>query len=282
MNAMKKLTLGLLLTPQFAMAEGTSPWLPIPGEFSITANYTFQSGDAAYIGENEIPVSAITGGAADDFERSTKTLLLSYGLSDTFAVDASLGYGDVEVGSADEDDGLTDTNIGLSWRVVDEYLSPGLPTLTLRGAVIIKGDYDGARLASVGNDENGFEFSLLAGKQLTNKLALSGEIGLQTRGGEVPNARHYHINAHYQIAEKWNATLGYSFKDYGGTLDIGGPGFTPARFQEVNAERELVKFGVGYALAANQGVSFTFATVVDGRNTVIDDEIFSLSYTFSL
>ena len=271
-----------LALPTAAFAEGTSPWLPIPGEMSFTLNYSEQSGDDTYIADTEIPLSTITGGGASKYERSTTTLILSYGISDALALDASIGYGDVEIGNADNDNGITDAVIGLSWRITDEYFNDFLPTITLRSAAIINGNYDGARLASLGNDENGYEVSILAGKQLTNAISVSAEIGHQNRSGDVPDAHFYHLGANYRLTDKWGVSLGYSVKDYSGNLDLNDPGFTPDRFQEVNAERELVKFGIGYAISANQGISFNFATVIDGRNTVKDDKIFGVSYTFSL
>ena len=147
----------LAALPLLALAEGDSPWLPIPGQFSLGLNHTEQSGNDAYIGDTQLPLSAITGGAASKYRRATTTLRLDYGLSDSLAFDAAIGYAKVKVGAADNDSGRTDSTLGLRWRVLDEYENPALPTLTLRGAAILKGSYDGARLASVGKGANGFE-----------------------------------------------------------------------------------------------------------------------------
>lgn len=265
--------------PLSALAEGDSPWLPIPGAFSFTLNQTEQSGKDAYIGESKVPLSAITGGAASKYKRSTTNLRLGYGLSDAVSLDAVLGHGRVKVGAADKDSGLTDSVLGINWRVLDEFERPGLPTLTLRGAAILKGNYDGARLAAVGNDQNGVEVAVILGKQITPSLALWAELGAQDRSGSVPTAVFYEFGARYRFAPAWSASLGYSGKKYGGDLDIGGPGFTPTRFQEVRAERGVAKLGVGFAFAANQGVALNFARVVSGRNTVNDDQIIGFSYT---
>ena len=275
-------TVAALTVPAHAFAEGTSPWLPIPGELSLTLNYSEQSGDDAYIGDQEIPLSAITGGGASEYERNTTILLASYGISDALAVDVVVGYGDVEIGDAESDSGITDSIIGLSWRVVDEYVATSWPTVTLHGAAIINGDYDGGRLAALGNDSSGFELSVLAGKQITDTVSLSAEIGHQNRSGDVPDAHFVHLGANFQIADKWGLNIGYAVKKYSGDLDIGGPGFSPSRFQEINAERELVKFGIGYAISANQGIALNFATILDGRNTVKDDKIIGISYTYSI
>ena len=271
----------LVALPVVAFAEGDSPWLPIPGQFSLGLNHTEQSGDNAYIGNKLLPLTAITGGAASKYKRATTTLRLDYGLSDALSFDATIGFAKVKIGAADNDSGMTDSTLGLRWRVLDEYEDPALPTLTLRGAAILKGNYDGARLASVGKDANGFEVAIVLGKQITPTFALSGEVGVQNRSDNVPNAIFYELAARYRFAPQWSASLGYSNKKFGGNLDIGGAGFSPARFQEVREERGVVKAGVGYAFASNQGVALNLAKTTSGRNTVKDDQAIGLSYTFA-
>lgn len=270
-----------LTSPMVALAEGDSPWLPIPGQLTLSVNQTEQSAREAYIGDQKLAVSAITGGAALKFKRSTTNLRLGYGLADAVSLDVTLGYGKVKAGAADGDSGMADTVIGVNWRVLDEFEQPTLPTLTLRGAAIIKGSYDGGRLAALGNAQNGFEVAVLLGKQITPSLALWAELGVQDRSGNVPNAVFYELGARYRLAPQWSASLGYNGKKYGGNLDIGGAGFTPARFQDVRAERELVKAGLGYAFAGNQGVALSFARVLSGRNAVKEDSIVGLSYTYA-
>lgn len=270
-----------LALPLSALAEGGSPWLPIPGEASVSVSQTEQSAKNAYIGATETPITAVTGGAASKFTTSTTRVRLGYGLSDSVAVDASLGYGKVKAGAADSDSGLADSIIGLNWRVVDEFERPGLPTLTLHGAAIIKGSYEGDRLAALGNAANGFEFGVLLGKQLTSSFALWGEAGVQNRSDNVPNATYYGLSGRLNVAPKWSLNAGVSRNQYSGNLDIGGPGFSPARFQQVKAERTLVKAGVGWSFARNQGLGLSLATVTSGRNTVKDRSIVSLSYTYA-
>ena len=271
----------LAAMPVLALAEGNSPWLPTPGQFSLGFNHTEQSGKDAYIGDTRLPLSAITGGAASKYKRGTSTLRLDYGLSDSLAFDAAIGYAKVKVGAADSDSGMTDSTLGLRWRVLDEYENPTLPTLTLRGAAILKGSYDGARLASVGKGSNGFEAAVVLGKQIIPALALWAEVGAQKRSDNVPGAIFYELGARYRIAPMWSASLGYSDKKFRGDLDIGGAGFSPARFQQVREERGVVKLGIGYAFARNQGLALNLAKTTSGRNTVKDDQVIGLSYTIA-
>ena len=273
--------LGSVALPLTAHAEGGQPWLPIPGQITLGVQQTEQSGDSAYIGNTELPISAITGGGASKYRRSTTTVRLGYGLSDSLALEASLGNAKVKVGAADADSGLADATLGLAWRVLDEYEQPGVPTITLRAGALFKGNYDGARLGAIGNDENGAEVALLIGKEFASLFSLWGEVGVQDRTGAVPKATFYEVGAKVRLGAGFQASLSYASKKYSGDLDIGGAGFSPARFQEVRAERELVKLGVGYAFAANQGVALNLAKVQKGRNTVKDDEIVTLSYTIA-
>ena len=262
-----------------ANAEGGSPWLPIPGQVSLSIGQSEQSGKSAYIGKTNLPISAITGGAASKYKRSTTGLRLDYGFSDALSFDASLNYSAVKVGAADKDSGLGDTTLGLNYRVLDEFERPGLPTVTLRGAVIVKGNYDGARLASIGKDANGFEFAALVGKQFGESFSVWGELGIQNRNASVPNATFFEIGARVRLAPGLSANIGYTDKKYGGSLDIGGPGFSPARFQQVSEERSTFKLGASYAIAGNQTVALNFAKLVRGRNTVKDDSNLGISYT---
>ena len=271
----------LAAMPLAAFAESDSPWLPIPGQFSLGLNHTEQSGNDAYIGSMQLPLRAITSGGASKYTRSTTTLRLDYGLSDSLSLDASLGTARVKVGAADSDSGMTDSVLGLRWRVLDEYENPALPTLTLRAAAILKGSYDGGRLAAVGKDANGFEVAVVLGKQITPAIALWAEVGVQDRSGKVPNATFYELGARLRFAPGWSASLGYGAKKFSGNLDIGGPGFSPGRFQEVREERGVAKLAIGYALAGNQGLALNLAKAVSGRNTVKDDQIVGLSYTFA-
>ena len=269
----------LAAMPLAALAESNSPWLPIPGQVLLGVNHTEQSGTDAYIGSKQLPLSAITGGGASNYKRSTTAVRVDYGLSDAFSLDAAVTFGTVKVGAADKDSGRGDSVLGLRYRVLDEYEDPALPTLTLRAAAILKGSYEGARLAAIGKGSNGSEFSVVLGKQLNPIFSLWAEAGLQKRSDNVPTAQFYEVGARARFSPQWSASLGYISKKFDGNLDIGGPGFSPARFQQVQEERGVVKLGLGYAFASNQGVALNLAKTNSGRNTVKDDRAAGLSYT---
>ena len=264
-----------------AHAEGDSPWLPIPGQVSLSVGDSEQSGSDAYIGSKSIPISGITGGAANKYKRSNFGVRVDYGISDALSLDASINYSSVKVGAADKDSGLGDTMIGLNYRALDEFERLGLPTVTLRAAAIVKGNYDAARLASLGKGANGIEIAAIVGKQFGSSFSLWGELGVQKRNADVPTATFFEIGTRWRFAPGWAANLGYSDKKYGGNLDIGGAGFTPAKFQQVREERSVVKIGLSYAIAGNQAIALNLGKLVNGRNTVKDDSTFAISYTYA-
>ncbi len=264
-----------------AAAQSNSPWLPIPGSGSVGVSYVTQSGDSAYVmGGIDVPISAITGGAASKFKRDSLGLKVAYGVADMVSVDASFGHSKVKAGAADSSSGLTDTVLGLNVRVLDEYANRSAPTVTLRLAGIINGNYEGARLAALGKDASGYELSLLLGKEITPQFRLWGGVSYEDRSRGVPSATAFDINAGYAVTQALSLSVGYTSKKYGGSLNIAGPGFSPAAFQRVNEQRDTVRLGASYAIAGNQSVALSFATVTGGRNTVKDDRILGLGYTF--
>ena len=268
------------ILPLTAVAEGTSPWLPAPGQLALGISYTQQTADSAYIaGDVDTPISGITMGATDEYVVDTTSLQLSYGISDSLSLDVSSGYTDVDAGS-DSDAGLGDSVIGIQWRIADEYLYSNLPTVSLRAAALIAGDYEATRLAALGKAADGIELSAIVGKQITSKFSVWGEIGHQNRDNSVPDALFYNLNAAVGFTPTLSGSIGFSRKTYSGDLNIGGVGFTPDRFAEVNEERSLVKIGLNYAFASNQGLSFNLAKTTAGKNTVNNDSIVSVAYSY--
>jgi hypothetical protein len=264
----------------YAQSNG-SPWLPLPGGGSVTISDTTQSGDSAYVmGGMDVPISAITSGGASKYKRENIGLKLNYGISDSFAIDLGLNHSKAKVGGADSSSGLGDSTVGVNYRVLDEYESRGVPTVTLRAAAILGGNYDGARLAAIGKDASGYELAVLIGKQLTSQFSIWGSLGFEARSRDVPNATFFDINLGYSPISNLTLFAGYTTKKFDGDLNIAGPGFSPARFQQVNEERDTVRLGASYSFAGNQSIALQYGKLVRGRNTVRDDSILGLAYTF--
>ena len=270
-------TLGGLSLAAPVLAQSNAPWLPIPGSGSISAGYVNQSGDSAYIGTLNLPITAITGGGAQRYKRETTSLKLSYGFVDSVSADATVAYAQTRVGAADNSSGFADSVVGVNWRVLDEFEQRKLPTATLRFSAIINGNYDGARLAALGKDANGYGAAILVGRQFS-ALSVWGGLGFEKRENGVPNARYTDVNAAYAIS-KLTLSVGYTNKKFGGNLDIGGAGFTPAAFQKVKEERETVRLGASYAVTGKQSLGVSVGRAISGRNTVKDDRILGVNYS---
>ena len=262
-----------------ALAQSNAPWLPIPGSGSISAGYVNQSGDSAYIGDQKLPIRTITGGAAERYKRDTISLKFAYGITDAVSVDAAVVHSKTSIGAADNSSGIADSVLGVNWRVLDEFERRSLPTITLRLTGILNGSYDGARLAGLGKDANGYGLSLLIGRQFTPRFSAWGGLGFEKRDNGVPTARFFDLNAAYGVLPKLTLSAGYTNKKFGGDLDIGGPGFTPAAFQKVKEERETVRVGASYALTGKQSIGLSLGQAIRGRNTVKDDRIIGANYS---
>jgi hypothetical protein len=272
--------IGFSLIPTLSQAQSVSPWLPIPSGGTVSIGYVDQSANSAYVGDTNLPVSGITGGAASKYKRSSFGVNFNYGLSDSLSIDGTLARGKVKVGAADNSSGLLDTVIGLNWRVLDEFETRSAPTVTLRLTAILNGDYDGAKLAALGKDSNGFGLNAIVGRQFSSALRAWGGIGYENRSKGVPNAVSFDANIGYQVLPALDLTAGYASKNYSGSLDIGGPGFSPAAFQRVKEQRQTAKIGVSYAIAGNQSIGLSLAKVLDGRNTVKDNSIVGVNYSY--
>jgi hypothetical protein len=278
--SVRAVTMSIAMLPVFAQAQSVSPWLAIPGSGTISLGFVDQSADSAYVGNTKLPVTAITGGAASKYKRSSYGVNFNYGLSDSLSIDGTLSRGKVKVGAADSSSGLQDTVIGLNWRVVDEYEKRNAPTVTLRFTGILKGNYDGAKLAALGKDANGFGLNAIVGRQFTQTLRAWGGVGYENRSSGVPDAVSVDANVGYRVIPALDLTAGYLSKKFDGKLDIGGAGFTPAAFQRVKEERQVVKLGASYAIAGNQTIGVSLGKVVGGRNTVNDNRIFGVNYSY--
>ncbi len=268
------------IAPSLVLAQSNSPWLPIPGGGSVGINYVNQSGDSAYIGDKQLPISGITGGAAQEYKRQSYGLKLVYGVADAVSVDASIGRSEVRAGAADNASGVTDSTIGVNWRVLDEFESRSLPTLTLRLAAIVNGSYDGARLAALGKDASGYELGATLGRQFGNAFRVWGGLSLEKRSNNVPTATVFDLNGAYSVTPNLSLSVGYTNKKFDGSLDIGGPSFSPAAFQRVKEQRETARVGASYAIAGNQTVAVNLGKVFGGRNTVKDSSILGLGYSY--
>ncbi len=251
-------------------SSAETPWLPAPGTLSASFSYVHQSADRFFLGSQESSLP-------DDLKLSSKVVDLSYGLSDTVGVYGRIGYAVSTFQPAgDNDRGWTDTRMGVAWTVLDEFDSFAMPdawrpTVTLRAAAIVEGDYDTGRIDAVGDGGSGFEFGVSAGRLLVPQFALYADLGYRRRGDRVPADTFGSLGANWGLAGGFMLAVGYEYNDSHGDLDIGGPGFTPERFPEVEEDRSLLSGSVGWAARGFPSVALHYGQVLDGRNTPKSD-----------
>lgn len=264
---------GLFAVSTLAHAEN-AVWLPAPGSGTLALSYVSQSADRFYIGPSltSLPFGTI--------KQKTTTLSGQYSIVDGLAVDAQLPYARRTSGLG-SDSGTGDARLGVTWRFLDEFDSKNAPTVAVRAGAIFAGNYQTQRPDSIGDGASGYEVSVLVGKYITQSFGLHGELGLRDRNRGVPNDTFVSVGADYRITPALVASVGYLNSRKSGGLDIGGPGFTPARFQQVAEKRGVVSAGIGYAVTPRVAVSLNFGKVTSGRNTSKSD-IFGLGVSLDL
>ena len=265
--------IGLVAVP--ALAQG-SPWLPVPKTGTVSIIQVSQYSNEFYRGTERrtLPFSRI--------KQNTTWLSGTYGLADAFALDARFGRSTVEAGGPlGEEKGPTDISAGLTWRFVDEDINEsGLPSVAVRVGVIKAGNYDVGMPHAIGDGGDGFEVSVMVGKIIDNQLALAAEFGQRSLGNDIPRQTAFTATAQWLTpVSGLSLRAQYYMQSSSGDLDIGGMGFSPARFPEVAEEVDRVSVGVSYSLGPlNFGVD-KFSTT-DGRNTA-DFNAWAASVTYS-
>ena len=271
------------LPSPLAIAQG-SAWLPEPQTGYVSLSYVHQTADRFYRGTAKRPTPA----DGEDLSQGTAWLSVDYALADSWAVDLQAGWAksDFTTGPGiptpeKSFDGFTDVTIGVTWRIVDEAVSD-LPSIAVRGAAIVAGDYDTGYINSLGDGGDGFEVSAIFAKFLNDRFSLSAEIGYQDRNAGIPSIVFANLSGLLLISE--NLTLGLDYGAVNATagLDIGEPGFSPNRFPELEEDSETLTARLYYSFG-NIGANLFYGKVIDGRNTAASDIVgATISYFFDI
>lgn len=273
------LALGVLV--QSAAHGDGSPWLGAPGTGHASVSWVSQTANDLYAGERKTPIQ---GG--QELSQGTLWLVGNYTISDNIGVDGQIGFarGDFE-GETTADtnafSGRADTSFGVTWRLVDE-VAGSLPSLALRVGAIIAGDYEPGHINSLGDGGDGTEASLLVGKFLGDRFGFSLEAGVRDRNEGIPTNYFGNLATVLLVTDKLALGADYKVVKSEPGLDIGGPGFTPARFPMVREERSLLGGRMFYNMSESMSLGLFYLVVRDGRNTPASSAFGgSLSYSFS-
>jgi hypothetical protein len=251
-----------------------TPWLPSPGSTDLTFSFTNQKAD-------ELKAGTDTGKLPTTLKQDTFGITLAYGISDSLALDAATGYAKskfIQVPGLAPDGGLsgvTDSRLGLRFRLLDDQGGDPV-TLTFGAAGIIKGSYKTGALPAIGDGANAIEVSVAVGKAITSNFSVYGLVGYRDRKAPVPNETSFKVGANVNFTPSLFAALDYQKVDARGGLDIGGPGFTPARFPEVQEDYSLTSVSLGYRFAQNLSASLQYGDKQGQRNTALS-KVYGLS-----
>ena len=262
-----------------AFADGVSPWLPAPGAGFVNFSYVSQNA-TEYFRATKRP----TPGGGANLGQHTVWLTGTYGWSDAVAIDvrvgaarsyASAGPGTAITGGRDKYSGVTDSNIGVTWRIADELVNPSMPSVALRGGAIIAGSYDTGAINAIGDGASGLEVSALAGKYFADMFAVSGELGYRVRDKDVPSDIFFNVSGGL-LFENIGLGVNYKIVDAQSGLQIGGPGFSPPRFPEVEEDIQFLSGTVSLNVSDQSNIAVSYGEVLDGRNTA-KSKVFSVT-----
>ena len=260
---------------------GNSAWLPAPGGGSVSLSLVYQNAGKFYKGSEKVPGPL----AQDDLVQKTAMVKLRYGLADSVALDLAVGgsqaskSGDGPKESEDES-GVTDANVGVTVRVVDEAVTPQAPSIALRAGVIKSGSYDTGYINSIGDGANGFEVSGIIGKFLSDNFAVSGELGYLMRGEDTPDAVFANVTGSLIFADMFGLSVNYTMENSTDGFDIGSEGFAPDRFPETEEDVHTIGSTLTFLVGEGASISGSYARVVDGRNTG-EYNVFAVSLGYS-
>jgi len=170
---------------------------------------------------------------------------------------------------------VTDTNIGVTWRIADELVNPSLPTVALRAGAIIAGSYTTGAINAIGDGASGLEVSALAGKYLADWLAVSGEVGYRVRDENVPEDLFLNLSGGV-LLDNIGLSVNYKLVDAQSGLQIGGPEFSAPRFPEVEEDIQFLSGTVSLNVSDQTNIGITYGEVIDGRNTA-KSKVFSVT-----
>lgn len=284
------------LQVQPAYAQG-SPWIAEPETGSVSVTFANQRATEFFRAD-----TATTGplGATDaHLSQSTLWFGVNYAITDAVAIDVQSAWarsflpGPVGPTPEESFSGLGDSNIAVTWRIVDEYVS-NAPSIAIRGALIAAGNYETGYINSLGDGGHGFEASVIAGKFWSN-AGFSAELGFRTRasteineqavGGtvgdvDIPNDVFFNLAGFFPLNDVFTLGVDYQMVDALDGIDIGGPGFSPSRFPALQEDIHLV----GGRLLANVtdviSLNVFGGQVVAGRNTA-KSRVLGVGVTFA-
>jgi hypothetical protein len=247
-----------------------SPWVPESGKASLITLYVNDSFQDYRPGGHVARLPS-------PYEQFTYYTIFEYGLGRNLALDVESGHTETNyLGKGLS--GITDTTIGMRWRAkAGERWA-----LTLRGAAIVKGNYQITQTAnfSPGDKASGGLGSVLFGSTLKYGFFTYTEAGYRIRQGPVP--QDFFGNA--GIGNSWKGiTLSTTYQTARSIngVDIGTPTFKPPLFPATKKIFGAMDYGVNYRFRNGLSFGFDYSTIYHGRNVGLK-RVFAASVGFTI
>jgi hypothetical protein len=271
------LTVALASVSAICAADSSkSPWTLPSGAGEVSFRYGQQSADRFFAGGAEMALPA-------DLDQDNTSISFSYGLNDQLSIDLQTGYASSDfvvnpvLSPQGGLSGLTDSRIGLRYDIIGD----GIGAITVGGALLIAGNYDTGALPAVGDGEDGFEASLLFGHIYDSRLVMQAGLSRREYSGAVPSQSVLDLGLGYVFTDVVSGGAFYQNVRSSGKLDIGAPGFSPARFPEVDEDFAL--YGLGFSVLLNDqfSIGVDAGRKYTGRNTAKSRFVqFGVNYAF--
>ena len=270
-----------------ALAQGTA-WIAEPGTGSVSISYVNQNAREFY--RETVTTQGPLEATDANLAQNTVWIGFNYALHDAVALDVQTAWARSFVtgaagpaGGRESYSGLFDSNVAVTWRVVDELVS-NAPSVALRAGAIIAGGYDTGYINSLGDGGSGVETSLIIGK-FWDALGISGEVGYRNRGStevnpdavgaasaagetvDIPNDMFVNLWLFVPLTSRVTLGVDYRMVNALSGLDIGGDGFSPSRFPGLQEDAQIVGGRLIADVTDTIGMSAFFGQVVAGRNT---------------
>ncbi len=271
----KILSLILLSIVGLSPLIASNAYILAPGSFILRPTTSVQWATDFWFDDNEATLPG-------HLTQTTVSLDLEYGIAPDLAADLSIGYSNVNYqggplggtlvltkNNKNVRRGTTDTRLGLSWRVVDEFqsLSDATPTITLRLGAIIAGNYETGFLNAVSDGADGVEAGFKFGKVfLGSSAGIYGDVAYRWLSSSPPDEWEASLGV-YKTWGYFTYSLGMREKQSTGGLDILGPGFTLNRFPDLREKNRTVEIGLTWNWRTESSLSLGYARTLKGENT---------------
>ena len=280
------------LSAQPAFAQGT-PWIAEPGTGTISFTYANQNAKEFWrpVDGSIMKVTGPLGETDASLAQNTMWFAANYAVNDFVALDIQSAFASSSVtggvgpsGGEESYSGLFDSNIALTFRLVDELISDA-PSVAVRIGGILAGAYDTGYINSLGDGGHGLETSLIVGK-FGSAAGFSAELGFRVRGStevnqqavggagatsgetvDIPNDMFVNLGLFIPAGSAVTLGVDYRMVNALSGIDIGGPGFSPSRFPGLQENAHLVGGRLLINATDTVNLNVFFGQVVAGKNT---------------